>query len=62
MAQPQEGRYVPADTNGGWGVAAFIMLLTAICIATAAYIHHESYLHPQDVRWHAKGQPIVQDE
>lgn len=62
MAQPIEGRYVPANTNAGWGVAAFILLLTALFIAAATYIHHKTYLHPQDVRWHAKGEPIVRNE
>jgi hypothetical protein len=56
MAHVPEGRYVPADTNGGWGVAAFIILLVAVCIATATYIHRKTYLHPQDVRWHTKGE------
>ena len=57
MAHVPEGRWVPADTNGGWGIAALVILLVAICIATATYIHHKTYLHPQDVRWHAKGEP-----
>jgi hypothetical protein len=48
-------RYVPADTNGGWGFAAFIIFIAAVCIATATYIHKRTYRHPTDVTWHGKG-------
>ena len=48
-------RHVPADTNGGWGYAALIILLALICIATATYIHEKTYKDPQDVTFHAKG-------
>lgn len=49
-------RYVPADTNGGWGFAAFVILLVAICIGTATYIHKRTYKHPTDVTWRAVGE------
>jgi hypothetical protein len=49
-------RYVRAETNGGWPVAGGIILLAAICIATATYIHKATYKHPTDPTWHAKGQ------
>jgi len=48
-------RYVPAETNSGWGIAAFIVLLALACIATATYVHRRTYKHPTDVTWHAKG-------
>lgn len=48
-------RYVPAETNGGWGFAAFIGLLTVALIATATYIHKQTYRHPTDVTWHGRG-------
>jgi len=48
-------RYVKADTNGGWGVATFILLLTALCIVVVTYIHKQTYKHPTDVTWHGKG-------
>ena len=48
-------RYVPADTNQGWGIGAFIVLLALVCIATATYIHKKTYKHPTDGTWHAKG-------
>jgi hypothetical protein len=48
-------RYVPADTNGGWGFAAFIVLLAVICIVSATVIHKHTYRHPTDVTWHGKG-------
>jgi hypothetical protein len=48
-------RYVPANTNQGWGIAAFIVLLALACVATATVIHKKTYKHPTDVTWHAKG-------
>ena len=48
-------RYVPAETNGGWGFAAGVMLLAIVLIATVTYIHKQTYRHPTDVTWHGKG-------
>ncbi|MFI5230826.1 MAG: hypothetical protein ACHQWU_17295 [Gemmatimonadales bacterium] len=48
-------RYVPADTNQGWGIAAGVLLLTAALIASATYIHKRTYKHPTDVTWHGIG-------
>ncbi|MEO6877514.1 MAG: hypothetical protein ABI205_03470 [Gemmatimonadaceae bacterium] len=48
-------RYVPADTNGGWGAAALVIALVIICIAGVTYIHKQTYKHPTDVTWHGKG-------
>jgi hypothetical protein len=48
-------RYVPADTNGGWGVAAGVIVFTVLCIVTVTYIHKQTYRHPTDVTWHGKG-------
>ena len=53
-------RYVPANTNGGWGFAAGVLLLVLACIVTATYVHRKTYKHPTDVTWHAKGgEPIA---
>ena len=49
-------RYVPANTNGGWGIAAGVVLLALACIATATYVHKKTYKHPTDVTWHGKGE------
>lgn len=48
-------RYIPADTNGGWGVATGVVLLALALIATVTYIHKQTYRHPTDVTWHGKG-------
>jgi len=53
--RPHIDRYVPADTNGGWGVAALIVGLAVACIITVTYIHKQTYRHPTDVTWHGKG-------
>ncbi|HKW47981.1 MAG TPA: hypothetical protein VJN70_11065 [Gemmatimonadaceae bacterium] len=50
-------RYIPANTNGGWGVAAFILLLALACIVTATVVHKRTYRHPTDVTWHGRGEP-----
>lgn len=49
-------RYVPADTNAGWGIAAGVVLLALVLIASVTYIHKKTYLHPTDVTMHARGQ------
>ena len=48
-------RYVPADTNGGWGFAAGVIAFALILIASVTYIHRQTYKHPTDVTWHGKG-------
>ncbi|HEX4682531.1 MAG TPA: hypothetical protein VH277_07485 [Gemmatimonadaceae bacterium] len=48
-------RYTPADTNGGWGFATFVIGLAVLCIVVATYVHRQTYRHPTDVTWHGKG-------
>ena len=48
-------RWVEAKTNQGWGVAALVAVLTAICIIATVVIYQKTYKHPTDVRWHAAG-------
>jgi hypothetical protein len=48
-------RYVPADTNGGWGFASAVVGLAVLCIVVATYVHKQTYRHPTDVTWHGKG-------
>ncbi|HKO16427.1 MAG TPA: hypothetical protein VJU87_09310 [Gemmatimonadaceae bacterium] len=50
-------RYVPANTNAGWGYAILVILIAVACIVTVTIIHRKTYLHPQNVTWHAKGPP-----
>jgi len=50
-------RYVPANTNSGWGFVALIIALALACIATATYVHKKTYKHPTDVTRHGKGEP-----
>jgi hypothetical protein len=52
MASNTPDRHVPANTNGGWGFAAFIVFLALVCIVTATVIHNRTYKPPQDVTWH----------
>ena len=48
MGQVHTDRYVPAQTNGGWGFAGFIIALAAACIVVATYVHKKTYKHPTD--------------
>lgn len=48
-------RYVPAETNGGWGFATGVIIFTILLIAAVTYIHKQTYKHPTDVTWHGKG-------
>jgi hypothetical protein len=51
-----QDRYIPAETNGGWGVAAGVVLLALVCITVATTIYKKTYKQPTDVTWHARGQ------
>lgn len=48
-------RHVPAETNGGWGFASFVIALAVLCIVIATWVHKETYKHPTDVTWHGIG-------
>jgi hypothetical protein len=50
-----QDRYVPADTNAGWGFGAFIIALAIACIVTATIVHKKTYLHPTNPTWHGIG-------
>ena len=47
-------RYIPAETNGGWGFAAAVVVFALVLIAGVTYIHKKTYRHPTDVTWRAK--------
>src|SRR3569833_493276 len=42
MAQYPD-RYVPADTNAGWGIASFVVALAVACIVAVTIIHKNTY-------------------
>jgi hypothetical protein len=53
--QPHRDRYIPAKTNGGWGVAGLVVALAVALSIGAGVIHYKTYKHPTDVTWHAVG-------
>ncbi|HEY7878998.1 MAG TPA: hypothetical protein VIC55_12265 [Gemmatimonadaceae bacterium] len=55
-----QDKYVPADNNSGWGVASFILLLTAAFIVAATVIHKRTYKHPWDVTAQIHGAPHIE--
>ena len=44
-------KYVPANTNQGWSVAALVGVLTVACIALATVMYQKTYKHPTDPTW-----------
>ena len=51
-----QDRYVRANVNGGWPIAAGVVALVLALVATAFVIHQKTYKHPTDVTWHARGE------
>ena len=51
-----QDRYVRADVNGGWPIAAGVVALALVLVASAFVIHEKTYKHPTDVTWHARGE------
>ena len=47
-----DNRYIPANTNQGWGIISLVLLLTAALIVSVAIFHKKTYRHPTDVTWH----------
>lgn len=55
MDEQHIDRYIPADTNGGWGFAMGVILLALVCIVSVTMIHRSTYKHPTDPTWHGRG-------
>ena len=52
-------KHVPANTTGGWGVAALVIALAILCPAIATFIHFETYRNPRDVMMRARCEPAA---
>ena len=48
-------RFVPAETNSGWGFATGVIVLAIALIAWATYVHKTQYKHPTDVTMRSHG-------
>jgi hypothetical protein len=53
--QPHQDRYIPAKTNGGWGIAGLVIALSVALSIGVAVIHSKTYKHPTDPTFHAVG-------
>jgi len=53
--EPHKDRYVPADSNGGWGFATAIVVRALVLIAGVTYIHKATYKHPTDLTARSHG-------
>lgn len=51
-----QDRYVKADVNGGWPIAAGVVALALALIIMVFVIHEKTYKHPTDVTMHARGE------
>jgi hypothetical protein len=56
----QPPRYVPAETNGGWPIAAGVVVLALVCIGAVWQIHRTTYKHPTDVSWETNDHPVIE--
>jgi hypothetical protein len=50
----QPPRYVAAETNGGWPIAAGVVALALVCIGAVWQIHRTTYKPPTDVSWETR--------
>ena len=50
-----QDRYIPAHTNGGWGIAGGVIALAVACAVLATVVYNKTYKHPTDVTWHGVG-------
>jgi hypothetical protein len=48
------GKHIPFKQEG-WGFAFFVCMLAVASAGGAWYVHHTTYKHPTDVRFHAAG-------
>ena len=48
MSTPETPERIPFEGKRGWGVALFIVVLTAACWFAAYEIHHATYKNPRD--------------
>ena len=51
-----QDRYVKANVNGGWPIAAGVVALALALVITAFVIHEKTYKNPTDVTWHVRGE------
>ena len=47
--QPTLARHVPVNTSQGWGVAAGVIALALVLIASAIYLNKTRFHSPNDV-------------
>jgi len=51
-----QDRYVRADVNGGWPIAAGVIALAVAFAVMAFVVRQKTYKSPTDVTWHARGE------
>ena len=53
---PHQDRHIEVKKNQGWGAALLTIILVAILVSAATYIHKTTYKSPNDLTFRAKGQ------
>jgi hypothetical protein len=49
VGQPTPARHVPVNTSQGWGIAAAVVTLAIVLVASAIYINRTKHHSPNDV-------------
>ncbi len=52
---PHQDRHIDVNKNQGWGAALLTILVVAVLITAATYIHKTTYKSYNDLTFHAKG-------
>ncbi len=53
---PHQDRHIAVKKNQGWGAALLTIIVVAIAVSIATYIHKTEYKSFNDLTFHAKGQ------
>jgi hypothetical protein len=53
---PHQDRHIEVKKNQGWGAALLTIIVVAILLSAATYIHKTTYKSFNDLTFHAKGQ------
>jgi hypothetical protein len=52
---PHQDRHIEVKKNQGWGAALLTILVVAVLLSAATYIHKTTYKPFTDLTYHARG-------
>lgn len=53
---PHQDRHIAVKKNQGWGAVLLTIIVVALAVSIATYIHKTTYKSFNDLTFHAKGQ------